>query len=277
MCPVATSLLDGRAVPVRRRRVPAAAGLGIRRRWPIPTIQILTLYPGEPGRDDLLGHRAARAPVRPDPRDLNQMSSTSSGGSLGDHPAVRARFEHRRRGAGGTGRAQRSPAIRRRPTCRTPPVDSKVNPADAPVLDPGGDVETMPLPKVQDLVDTRLAQKISQLPGIGLVTITGGQRPAVRIQANTAALTSLGLSLDDLRTAIGNANVNTPGSFNGAAQASSVDANDELPLGRRLRADSSSATRTARRIRLAGRRTGDRRRGECASRRLGPTPGRRWW
>ncbi len=85
------------------------------------------------------------------------------------------------------------------------------------------------MPKVQDLIDTRIAQKLSQLPGVGLVTLSGGQRPAVRIQANPKALAAYGMSLDDLRTAIGNANVNqAKGSFDGPARASTIDANDQL-------------------------------------------------
>ena len=83
-----------------------------------------------------------------------------------------------------------------------PPVYSKVNPADAPILTLALTSETLPLPKVEDLADTRLAQKISQLPGVGFVSISGGQRPAVRIQANPTALAAYGLTLEDLRTAI---------------------------------------------------------------------------
>src|SRR6476661_1541664 len=83
-----------------------------------------------------------------------------------------------------------------------PPVYSKTNPADAPILTLALTSQSLPLPKVQDLADTRLAQKISQLPGVGLVSISGGQKPAVRIQANPTALSSLGLTLDDLRTTI---------------------------------------------------------------------------
>src|SRR5262249_46337836 len=110
-----------------------------------------------------------------------------------------------------------------------PPIYSKVNPADAPVLTLSVTSGTLKLPQLQNLVDTRIAQKISQLPGVGLVAIAGGQRPAVRIQANPRALASYGLSLDDLRTAISNANVNqAKGSFDGPARASTIDANDQL-------------------------------------------------
>src|SRR5581483_11869361 len=86
-----------------------------------------------------------------------------------------------------------------------------------------------PLPQVEDMADTRLAQKISQLPGVGLVSINGGQRPAVRIRANARALAAYGLNLDDLRTTINNANVNTPkGNFDGPMRASTINANDQL-------------------------------------------------
>src|SRR3954466_8259059 len=89
-----------------------------------------------------------------------------------------------------------------------PPVYAKVNPADAPILTLALSSKTMPLPQIQDIADTRLAHKISQLPGVGLVSISGGQRPAVRVQANLRALSAYGLNIDDLRTTIANANVN---------------------------------------------------------------------
>jgi len=110
-----------------------------------------------------------------------------------------------------------------------PPIYAKINPADAAILTLAITSKTLPLTQVQDIVDTRLAQKISQLAGVGLVTVGGGQRPAVRIQANTQALAAAGLSLEDLRTAIGAANVNTPkGFFDGPQRASTVNANDQL-------------------------------------------------
>ena len=110
-----------------------------------------------------------------------------------------------------------------------PPIYSKVNPADTPVMALAISSETLPLPKVEDLVDTRLAQKVSQVSGVGLVSIAGGQRPAVRVQANPKALAANGLNIDDLRTAIGNANVNSAkGSFDGPTRASTIDANDQL-------------------------------------------------
>jgi multidrug efflux pump len=110
-----------------------------------------------------------------------------------------------------------------------PPVYSKVNPADAPVLTLSLTSDVLSLTKIQDLADTRLAQKISQISGVGLVTISGGQRPAVRVQANTSALNALGLSLEDLRTALGNANVNqAKGNLDGKYQAYSIGGNDQL-------------------------------------------------
>ena len=110
-----------------------------------------------------------------------------------------------------------------------PPIYAKVNPADAPILTLALTSKTMPLPQVQDLANTRLAQKISQLPGVGLVSIAGGQRPAMRIQANPRALAAYGLNLDDLRTTISNANVNTPkGNFDGPSRSYTINANDQL-------------------------------------------------
>ncbi|HMW30524.1 MAG TPA: multidrug efflux RND transporter permease subunit [Plasticicumulans sp.] len=110
-----------------------------------------------------------------------------------------------------------------------PPVYSKVNPADAPVLTLGLTSATLPLVQVQDLADTRLAQKLSQVPGVGLVTLAGGQRPALRIRANPSALAAYGIGLDTLRTAVAAANVNqAKGSFDGPARAYTIDANDQL-------------------------------------------------
>src|SRR5271165_2493188 len=102
-----------------------------------------------------------------------------------------------------------------------PPIYFKVNPADAPIMTLAVTSKTLPLTKLEDVSETRLAQKISQQLGVGLVSIAGGQRPAVRIQLNPSALAAYGLNIDDVRTILGNANVNTPkGSFDGPAQAS---------------------------------------------------------
>src|SRR6202158_975473 len=110
-----------------------------------------------------------------------------------------------------------------------PPIYAKVNPADAPILTLGLTSKTMPLTQVEDFVDTRLAQKISQLPGVGLVSISGGQRPAVRIRADIRKLAAYGLNIDDLRTTLGNANINTPkGNFDGSMRAYTINANDQI-------------------------------------------------
>ena len=110
-----------------------------------------------------------------------------------------------------------------------PPIYAKVNPADAPILTLGVTSKTLKLTDVEDIVENRLAPKLSQLPGVGLVSISGGERPAVRIHANPLALAAYGLNLDDLRTTIGNLNVNTPkGSFDGPTQAFAINANDQI-------------------------------------------------
>ncbi|HUB46151.1 MAG TPA: efflux RND transporter permease subunit, partial [Acetobacteraceae bacterium] len=110
-----------------------------------------------------------------------------------------------------------------------PPIYAKVNPADAPILTLALTSKTLPLTEVEDLGQTRLAQKISQQPGVGLVSISGGQVPSVRVQFNPRALAAYGLNIDDLRTTLGNANVNTPkGNFDGPAQASTINANDQI-------------------------------------------------
>ena len=166
---------------------------------------------------------------------LNQMSSTSSGGAS----VITLQFSlDARRSTSPSRRCRRRstpPANFLPADLPSPPIYSKVNPADAPILTLALTSKTLPLPKLQDLADTRLAQKISQLPGVGLVSISGGQRPAVRIQANPEALAAYGLSLDDLRTAIANANVNqAKGSFDGPTRASTIDANDQLQVRRRI-------------------------------------------
>jgi multidrug efflux pump len=111
----------------------------------------------------------------------------------------------------------------------TPPVYAKVNPADAPVMTLAVSSKTLPLTELEDISETRLAQKISQQPGVGQVSINGGHRPAVRIKFNPAVLAAYGLNIDDLRTTIANATVNSPkGSFDGPAQSSTINANDQI-------------------------------------------------
>jgi multidrug efflux pump len=193
-----------------------------------PTIQVVTLYPG--ASPDVMTS-SVTAPLERQfgqMPGLNQMSSASSGGAS----VITLQFSLDI--SLDTAEQEVQAAINASgnllPTdLPQPPIYSKVNPADAPILTLGITSQTMTLPKLEDLVDTRIAQKISQLPGVGLVSIGGGQRPAVRVQANSRALASYGLSLDDLRTAIANANVNqAKGSFDGPTRASTIDANDQL-------------------------------------------------
>ena len=110
-----------------------------------------------------------------------------------------------------------------------PPIYQKVNPADAPILTLGITSKVLPLTEVEDLADTRIAQKISQLRGVGVVSIAGGERPAVRVVVNPRALAARGLNLDDLRTTIAVANQNGPkGTIDGRARAYTIDTNDQL-------------------------------------------------
>ncbi|HUY92103.1 MAG TPA: multidrug efflux RND transporter permease subunit [Pirellulales bacterium] len=115
------------------------------------------------------------------------------------------------------------------PDLPNPPIYSKTNPADSPILTLALSSETLPLSKVQDLADTRLAQKISQLSGVGMVSLSGGQKPAIRIQANPTSLSALGMNLEDLRMALTQASVNqAKGSFDGDRQAFTIGANDQV-------------------------------------------------
>ncbi len=193
-----------------------------------PTIQVTALYPG--ASPDVVAS-SITAPLERQfgqMPGLAQMSSSSSGGasvitlrfSLNLSLDVAEQEVQAAINAGGNLLPSDMPM---------PPTYSKVNPADAPVLTIAVTSPSLPVIKVHDLVESRLAQKISQAPGVGLVSIAGGRRPAVRIQANPKALASLGLSLDDVRTVIANSNVNqAKGSFDGATRASTIDANDQL-------------------------------------------------
>ncbi|HTX53040.1 MAG TPA: MdtB/MuxB family multidrug efflux RND transporter permease subunit [Candidatus Baltobacteraceae bacterium] len=193
-----------------------------------PTIQVLTFYPGA---SPVVMASAVTAPLERQfgqMPGLKQMMSTSSGGSsliilqfsldlnldIAEQEvqaAINASFTFLPR------------------DLPNPPVYSKVNPADAPILTLALTSQSMPLPQVEDLADTRFAQKIAQLPGVGLVSISGGQRPAVRIQVNPTALSSYGLTLEDVRAAIATANVDlAKGSFDGPRQAYVIGANDQL-------------------------------------------------
>src|SRR5213075_2475042 len=114
-------------------------------------------------------------------------------------------------------------------TMPNPPTYSKVNPADTPILSLEITSDSLPLEKVNDLADTVLAQKLSEVSGVGLVTIEGNQKPAVRVQVNPAAISALGLSLEDVRTILGQANVNAPkGSFSGPQQSFTIGSNDQI-------------------------------------------------
>ncbi|MFB0827051.1 MdtB/MuxB family multidrug efflux RND transporter permease subunit [Chromobacterium violaceum] len=193
-----------------------------------PTIQVVTLYPG--ASPDVMTS-SVTAPLERQfgqMPGLSQMSSSSSGGasvitlqfSLDLTLDVAEQEVQAAINAAGNLLPSDLPS---------PPVYNKVNPADTPILTIAVSSPTMPLTKLEDMVDTRLAQKLSQVPGVGLVSISGGQRPAVRIQSNPKALASRGLTLEDIRTAIASANVNqAKGSFDGPSQASTVDGNDQL-------------------------------------------------
>ncbi len=193
-----------------------------------PTIQVLTFYPG--ASPDVMAS-SITAPLERQfgqMPGLKQMTSNSSGGSS----VIILQFSLQI--SLDVAEQEVQAAINQAATflprdLPNPPVYSKVNPADAPILTLALTSKTMPLPKIEDLADTRLAQKISQLPGVGLVSISGGQRPAVRIQANPTALAAYGLTLEDLRNAIAAANTNqAKGGFDGPRQSSVIGANDQL-------------------------------------------------
>jgi len=193
-----------------------------------PTIQVVTLYPGASPDVTTSSITAPLERQFGQMPGLNQMSSISSGGAsvitLQFSLALSLDVAEQEVQAAINAATSLLPA-----DLPSPPIYNKVNPADTPILTLAITSTSLPLPKVEDLIDTRIAQKISQLPGVGLVTLSGGQRPAVRIQANPKALASYGMSLDDLRTAIGSANVNqAKGSFDGPFRASTIDANDQL-------------------------------------------------
>jgi multidrug efflux pump len=193
-----------------------------------PTIQVLTFYPG--ASPDVMAS-SITAPLERQfgqMPGLNQMTSNSSAGSS----VITLQFglDLNIDVAQQDVQAAINAALPFLPNdLPNPPIYSKINPADAPILTLALTSKTLPLSKVQDLTDTRLAQKIAQLPGVGRVSISGGQKPAVRIQANPTALSSYGLTLEDVRRAVAQANVNqAKGSFDGSRQAYSIGANDQL-------------------------------------------------
>ena len=193
-----------------------------------PTIQVQTFYPG--ASPEVITS-AITAPLEKQfgqMPGLDQMSSTSSAGAS----VITLQFdlslpidiaEQQVQAAISAAQSlvpQDLPA---------PPIYAKVNPADAPVLTLGLTSKVMPLTAVEDMADTRIAQKISQLRGVGVVSISGGQRPAVRVLVNPQALAAYGLNLDDLRTTISVANQNGPkGTFDGPTRAYTINANDQL-------------------------------------------------
>src|SRR5690349_20246434 len=193
-----------------------------------PTIQVLTFYPG--ASPEVMAS-SVTAPLERQfgqVPGLQQMTSTSSFGSsvivlqfaLDLNIDIAEQQVQAAINAGSTYLPRDLP---------NPPIYSKSNPADAPILTLALTSSTMPLSRVEDYADTTLAQKISQLPGVGLVSISGGQRPAVRIQANPTALASYGMSLEDLRVALSQANVNqAKGNIENARQAYTIGANDQL-------------------------------------------------
>jgi multidrug efflux pump len=193
-----------------------------------PTIQVQTFYPG--ASPEVMAS-SVTAPLERQfgqVPGLNQMTSTSSYGSS----LITLQFDLNLNIDVAEQEVQASinAASNLLPQgLPNPPIYSKINPADAPVLTLALTSASLPLSKVEDLADTTLAQKISQLSGVGLVSISGGQRPAVRIQANPTALASYGLSLEDLRTALTQANVDqAKGTFDGPHQAYTIGANDQL-------------------------------------------------
>ncbi len=193
-----------------------------------PTIQVLTFYPGASPEVMTSSVTAPLERQFGQIPGLNQMTSTSSFGSS----IVTLQFvlDLNIDVAEQEVQAAINAASNLLPTdLPNPPIYSKINPADSPILTLALTSSSLPLSRIEDLAETTLSQKISQLPGVGLVSIGGGQRPAVRIQANPTALAAYGLSLEDLRTALGQANVDqAKGTFDGPHQAFTIGANDQL-------------------------------------------------
>ncbi|UVO16518.1 MdtB/MuxB family multidrug efflux RND transporter permease subunit [Stutzerimonas stutzeri] len=193
-----------------------------------PTIRVMTLYPGASPE---VMTSAVTAPLERQfgqMPGLTQMSSSSSGGA--SVITLRFSLDVELDVAEQEVQAAINAADNLLPSdLPAPPVYNKVNPADTPVITLAVTSATLPLPQLHDLVDTRMAQKLAQISGVGMVSIAGGQRPAVRIRTNPEALAAYGLSLADVRELIGNANVNQPkGNFDGPTRVSMLDANDQL-------------------------------------------------
>jgi multidrug efflux pump len=193
-----------------------------------PTIQVQTLYPGASPEVMTSSVTAPLERQFGQMPGLNQMTSSSSGGAS----VITLQFDldlsldiaEQEVQAAINAAGNLLPA-----DLPAPPIYAKVNPADAPILTLSVTSKTLELTDLEDLSETRLAQKISQLSGVGLVSISGGQRPALRLQLNPDALAAYGLNVDDVRTTIGNMNVNTPkGNFDGPTQALTINANDQI-------------------------------------------------
>ena len=193
-----------------------------------PTIQVQTFYPGASPEVTLSAITAPLEVQFGQMPGLNQMSSVSSGGA--SVITLQFNLDLNIDIAEQEVQAAINAAGNLLPTdLPAPPIYAKVNPADAPILALGISSKTLPLTQLEDLADTRMAQKISQLEGVGLVSVSGGQRPAVRVSANLRALAAYGLNIDDLRTTISNANVNTPkGTLDGPARSWTLNTNDQI-------------------------------------------------
>jgi multidrug efflux pump len=193
-----------------------------------PTIQVVTFYPG--ANPDVMAS-AVTAPLERQfgqVPGLSQMTSTSSDGSsvIVLQFALSLNIDVAEQEVQAAINASQSYLPADLPT---PPIYSKTNPADTPILTLALTSDTIPLPQIEDYADTRLAQKISQLPGVGLVSISGGQKPAVRVQVNPTALSSYGINLEDVRTALQQTSLNSAkGNFDGPHQDYQIDANDQL-------------------------------------------------
>jgi multidrug efflux pump len=193
-----------------------------------PTIQVQTFYPGASPEVMTSSVTAPLERQFGEMPSLNQMSSQSSAGAsvitlqFGLDLSLDIAEQEVQAAINAAGNLLPS-------DLPAPPVYAKVNPADAPILTLAITSATLPLTEVEDLADTVLAQKISQVAGVGLVSISGGNRPAVRVRANPRAMAAYGLNLDDLRTTLNNINTNTPkGNFDGPSQSFTINANDQI-------------------------------------------------
>src|SRR5579883_924422 len=227
--PVATSLLMVAillAGIVAYRQLPVSALPQV----DYPTIQVLTQYPG--ASPDVMASTVTAPLERQfgEMQGLSQMTSTSSGGIsvIVLQFALSLDIDVAEQEVQSAINAAQSYLPSDLPV---PPIYSKTNPADAPILTMGITSDTMPLSEVEDLIDTRLSPKISQLSGVGLVTISGGQKPAIRIQVNPVQLSSYGINMEDVRTALVQASVNAAkGNFDGPRLDYQIDANDQITI-----------------------------------------------